>query len=109
MSGKKVAAKAHLLQPLGIMERQSTDVYAVNDELVLQAMKYIREHAYDGITVDDLLNNVPLSRRLLESRFRKATGKTPHEMISQRRLERVEQLLRETDLSLEEIAKQCGF
>lgn len=109
MSGKKIAAKAHLMQPLGIMERQSTDVYAVADEDVVKAMKYIREHAYEGITVDDLLNHVPLSRRLLESRFRKATGRTPHEMISQRKLEKVEQLLRETDLSLEEIAKQCGF
>jgi LacI family transcriptional regulator len=98
-----------LLAPLGVAQRQSTDVMAVDDPDVAQAMQFIREHACDGINVEDLLREIPLSRRSLESRFRKATGKTPHEMITQRRLNRVEMLLRETDLSQEEIARRSGF
>jgi len=109
MAHTKKASRGKLLAPLGIAQRQSTDVTAVDDPLVAQAMQFIREHACNGINVEDVLKAIPLSRRLLESRFRKATGKTPHEMITQRRLSRVELLLRETDLSQEEIARRCGF
>ncbi len=57
----------------------------------------------------DVLNEVPLSRRILERRFKMATGQTPHDAIVAQRLRRVEQLLRETDLSLEAIASKTGF
>ena len=109
MEKRKISSQGTLIAPLGIAQRQSTDVTAVDDPLIAQAMQFIREHACDGINVEDVLRNIPLSRRLLESRFRKATGKTPHQMITQRRLNRVELLLRETDLSQEEIARRCGF
>jgi LacI family transcriptional regulator len=109
MSNNKTVSPGKLLAPLGIAQRQSTDVTAVDDPLIAQAMQFIRENACNGINVEDVLRTVPLSRRLFESRFRKATGKTPHEMITQRRLSRVELLLRDTDLSQEEIARRCGF
>ncbi len=109
MSNDKTVSPGKLLAPLGIAQRQSTDVTAVDDPLIAQAMQFIRENACNGINVEDVLRTVPLSRRLFESRFRKATGKTPHEMITQRRLSRVELLLRDTDLSQEEIARRCGF
>jgi LacI family transcriptional regulator len=109
MSNNKKVSPGKLLAPLGIAQRQSTDVTAVDDPLIAQAMQFIRENACNGINVEDVLRTVPLSRRLFESRFRKATGKTPHEMITQRRLNRVELLLRDTDLSQEEIARRCGF
>jgi len=109
MADNKKTSQGKLLAPLGIAQRQSTDVTAVDDPLIAKAMQFIREHACNGINVEDVLKAIPLSRRLLESRFRKATGKTPHEMITQRRLSRVALLLRDTDLSQEEIARRCGF
>lgn len=109
MHAQPVKLEGHLLSPLGVASRRSTDVFAVEDPMMRQAMEYIRDHACDGINVEDLLRVIPLSRRLLEYRFRKATGRTPHEMIVRRRLDRVAWLLRETDLSLEAIAQQCGF
>jgi LacI family transcriptional regulator len=109
MSGDRVAPSAHLIPPLGIETRQSTDVLAIADREIAAAVRFIREHACDGATIADLLRAVPLSRRVLESRYKKATGRTPHEDLLRLRLERVKQLLAETDHSLERIATLAGF
>ncbi len=109
MSGGRSKQFANLLPPLGIATRQSTDSFAVQDEDIRKAAKFIRDNALRGITVADVLNEVPLSRRILERRFKVATGQTPHDAIVSQRLRRVEQLLRETDLSLEAIASKTGF
>jgi LacI family transcriptional regulator len=109
MCGRKVGALTHLIPPLGIMTRQSTDVLAIDDRNVARAVHYIRQHACDGITVDHVLKAVPQSRRMLESRFRKVIGRTPHEEILRVKLNRVKRLLTETDLPLEQIAERSGF
>ena len=109
MSGKRVRGETHLIPPLGIATRQSTDVLAIDDRNVARAVHFIRQHACDGIKVKDVLRAVPHSRTLLESRFKKLLGRTPHEEILRVRLTRVKQLLVETDLSLEQIATRAGF
>ena len=109
MAGRKVPATAHLIPPLGVAARQSTDVLAVDDRDVARAVQFIREHACEGINVSDLLRTVPLSRRVLEQRFQKLLGRTPREEILHVRLARVRQLLGETDLPLYLIAERTGF
>jgi LacI family transcriptional regulator len=109
MSGKRVRGETHLITPLGIATRQSTDVLAIDDRNVARAVHFIRQHACDGIKVRDVLKAVPHSRTLLESRFKRLLGRTPHEEILRVRLNRVKQLLIETDLPLEQIAERAGF
>ncbi len=109
MNGDSTNQESHLLPPLGIATRQSTDIFAVDDEDICLAAKFIRDHACSGITVVDILREIPLSRRVFENRFHKAIGQTPHEAILSQRMRRVEQLLRESDLSLEAIAARTGF
>ncbi len=109
MNGKPIGEEAHLMPPLGIATRQSTDVLAIDDSEVAGAVRFIREHACDGINVSDLLSAVPLTRRVLESRFRRILGLTPHEMIAKTRTDRVRQLLTETDLPMPTIAQRAGF
>ncbi|MBM3964890.1 MAG: DNA-binding transcriptional regulator [Planctomycetes bacterium] len=98
-----------LMPPLGIVPRQSTDILAVEDPTVAKAIQFIRAHACDGIQVTDVLQHVAMSRRMLETRFTQATGKTPHEMISEARLSRVKELLQQTELPIEAIAERAGF
>jgi LacI family transcriptional regulator len=109
MGGKVVKPVAHLIAPLGVAARQSTDVLAVEDRAVAVAVQFIREHACEGINVSDVLGAVPLSRRVLEQRFQRLLGRTPREEILQVRLARVRQLLAETDLPLYLIAERTGF
>lgn len=109
MAGQSVANDAILIRPLGIETRQSTDTLAIEDTDVAEALRFIRRHASSGINVGDVLKQVPLSRRVLESRFRKLLGRSPHEEIVRQRIARVQQLLSETELPLREIANRTGF
>lgn len=109
MRGERPARGEWLLPPLGISTRQSTDVLAIDDEFVVTAVRYIRDHACRGLKVADVALALNTSRRVLEHRFAKRLGHTPHEEIARVQFGRVEQLLRETDLPLATIAARCGF
>ena len=98
-----------MIKPSGISTRQSSDVLAVADPEISAAVRYIREHATDGIKVEDVLAAVRTSRSILESRFKKALGRTPHDEILRIQLQRVKQLLEETEMPLAAIAARAGF
>jgi LacI family transcriptional regulator len=97
------------VQPSGVVTRHSTDVLAIADPDVAAAVRYIREHACGGITVPDVLRRVPLSRSVLEHRFRAYLGRSPQAEIRAVRIKRGKQLLVETDLPLYRIAQLSGF
>jgi LacI family transcriptional regulator len=109
MAGERVESRAALIPPIGVETRQSTDVMAIDDPHIVSTLRFIRHNACSGIQVRDLLTRVPLSRRVLESRFKERIGRTPHEEITRIRMERVKTLLLETDLPLAAIAKRTGF
>ena len=110
MEGAKGKSGAtHLISPLGVATRQSTNILAIEDPSMAKALHFIRQNACTGIKVADVLTIVPLSRRMLENRFMKFIGRSPHEEIIRVRVERVRQLLTETKLSLADIAERTGF
>ena len=109
MKGEQVPAEPHLIPPVGIATRQSTDILAVPDAKVSAALRYIREHACEGIRVSDVLRHAPMARRALETRFHKLLGRTPHEEILRVQLNRVKELLVGTELPVWEIAGRTGF
>ncbi len=109
MAGERVGAEAHLIEPLGVATRQSTDVLAIEDRDTVAAVRFIRGHACDGICVKDVLEAAPQSRRLLEYRFKRLLGRTPHDEIIRVRINHVKTLLTETSLPLEKIAERTGF
>ncbi len=105
MQGEVLTARKHSIQPLGVRKRVSTDVLTVGDQHVAEAISYIRNNARKNIRVEDVLNVVPLSRRVLEERFRRALSRTPHQEILRVRTNEVRKLLLETDMSLFEISE----
>jgi LacI family transcriptional regulator len=109
MAGERVAAEAHRIPPLDIHTRQSTDVLAIEDREIASAVRLIRQRACEGITVGDLLQAIPLSRRVLERRFIRCVGRSPHAEILRVKLDRARQLLAETDLSVAAVARLSGF
>lgn len=109
MNGEKVSVGPHVIPPLSVISRQSTDLLAVDDPHIKEAVKFIRENACSGIKVSDVARKASLSRRVLELRFKKLLGQTPREEILQVRLEQVKKLLRETNLPLYQIAEKTGF
>src|SRR5690606_40662129 len=104
LNGRKVATDI-IVDPLGVRSRQSTDLLAIEDTEVARAVRFIRENACQGIRVEDVLDQVALSRRSLEKRFRQAVGRPIHMEIRRVQLERVKELLASSDYKLERIAQ----
>jgi LacI family transcriptional regulator len=109
MAGASAAPGTTYVKPLGIVTRHSTDVLAIEDRDVAAAVRFIRENAWTGIKVDDVLQVVPLSRSVLERRFVKLLGRTPKAEIVRLQLERVKELLAETEYPLSQVAAMAGF
>ncbi|MBK1880603.1 XylR family transcriptional regulator [Pelagicoccus mobilis] len=109
MNGESLDFCEKLIEPLEVVTRKSTDVLAVPDKHIAQAMKLIREKACEGLRVEDLLEAIPVSRSYLEKRFRKYFGKSPQMEIRSTQISQIKRLLIETDLTLSQIAEQTGF
>ncbi|HWL07991.1 MAG TPA: DNA-binding transcriptional regulator [Planctomicrobium sp.] len=109
MNGKHVPPGVRAVAPVGVATRPSTDFTAVADDQVAAAVRYIREHACRGISVDDVVTAAHLSRSALERRFRKVLNCTLHDQIQKVRIMHVQTMLIQTKLSLKEIAFRTGF
>jgi LacI family transcriptional regulator len=109
MLRKPPIERHRVVAPLGVRARQSTDSLSIDDPDLVVAVRLIRRHACDGISIDDVLGQVALSRSQLERRYRKFLGITPQDDIRQIQLRRIQQLLAESDLPLERIAELSGF
>lgn len=108
LRGHRVGNKTHLIPPIKIVTRRSSDALAIKDPDITTVLRFIRDNACKGIQVDDLLRQAPLSRRMLESRFTQLLGRSPHQEILRCKIERAKELLRETDWPLKAIARECG-
>lgn len=109
MAGGAAAGPARSIPPLGVTTRLSTDAPRVDDPHLAAALRFIRENACHGISVGDVLGQVPLSRSTLERRFRAALGRSPQGEIRAVRIARAKQLLAETDHPMHRIAELVGI
>ncbi|SMP44420.1 transcriptional regulator, AraC family [Neorhodopirellula lusitana] len=109
LQGLRPEVEVDSIPPKFVAERMSTQVVAVEDEELARVCRFIRLHACEGINVNDVCEFTSLSRRQLERRFREVLGRTPHEQITAMQVDRVKQLLRETDMTLERISPKAGY
>jgi len=109
MAGRKVLAVVRLIKPRAVVIRQSSDTLAIEDPDVATALRFIRLKGCAGVHVSDVLRVVPLSRSLLERRFRQSIGRSLHAEIRAVQLRKAAQLLEETDRPLKQIASLCGI
>jgi LacI family transcriptional regulator len=97
------------ITPTHVETRGSTDVYAIGDPDIIQAMKYIRQHSNKPLQVNEIANSVCMSKRSLQMRFHKAIGRSIHDEIVLAHFEIAKILLIETSLPIDEIAIRSGF
>ena len=109
MAGEKMAGQKIIVEPVGVVARKSTDILAISDPAVPAAIRFIREHVGDVIRVDDVVNATPLSRRLLERRFRESLGRSILKEIQRVHLESATEILLKTDLPISQVAQESGF
>lgn len=111
MDGQKVPEDEQQVSvsPLHVVTRQSTDIMAIEDKQVAEAVNFIRNHSKEVIQVGDVAEAVGLSRRTLEQRFRKVLAHSVHEEIKYARVNQMAKMLTETNLSISQIAWSLGF
>jgi LacI family transcriptional regulator len=109
MRGEPAPREPILVQPVAVRARASTDTLAVDDPVVVQALRFLRENACSGIGVDDVVRAVPVSRSVLARRFQKIVGRSINNEIVRVKLNRAMELLTETSLELKAIAYKTGF
>jgi LacI family transcriptional regulator len=109
MAGKGNPARPMLLPPLQVVARQSSDLLAIDDADVSAAIRFIRSNADRPIRVADVLRYVPVSRRVLERKFRQALQRGPFQEIRLCQLERAKSLLASTDMQMPVVAQRAGF
>jgi len=109
MSGKKASKQLITIQTTHIVSRQSTDIMAIEDREVSEAVQFIRQHAKEDIHIQDVAAQIPLSQRTLERRFLKFIGHSINKEIIRTRINTIAQMLVETNMSVSKIAMSLGF
>ncbi len=109
MDGRAVKEMDVLIEPRTVVTRRSTDAFCIEDPNVAAALHLIKNRANEGITVDWVVRQLKTSRSSLERNFRKYLGKTPQVEIRDVQIQKIKQLLLETDYTLAHIASLSGF
>lgn len=109
MAGRKPEVTDLRIEPVGVETRPSTDALAIGDRSVAAALGFIRQRAFQGINVDDVVAHAHASRSQLEKKFRRHLGRSPQAEIRRVQMAKVKQLLLDTDYPLKRIAELAGF
>jgi LacI family transcriptional regulator len=94
---------------IGPVNRRSTDMLAIDDEQVAEAVRIVRGRPAADITVDVLALQLGLSRSTLEQRFRRSIGCSVHDEIVRSRLAEVRRIIGNPQLPMKQVAQACGF
>jgi LacI family transcriptional regulator len=92
-----------------VMARRSTDFVAAEDANLARALRFIRDQARAGISVNEVARSAGTSRRALEKRFRRLLGRSILQEIRRVRTDHIGRLLVETQLTVGQIADRLGF
>ena len=74
-----------------------------------KAMSYVDAHFREPLRVSDIASKAGLSSSYFTRCFRQATGYSPYEYLTLRRIGAAKDLLLSGDLSIYEIACTCGY
>jgi AraC family transcriptional regulator len=74
-----------------------------------QAIAYINEHLGENLSLTAIADELDMSQFHFCRLFKQSMGMTAHQYLIQQRIERAKVLLRRSELSITEIAIECGF
>ena len=109
IGGEKIGNYTIPVQASHVVTRQSSDILAIRDPVVAQSVNFIRNSIKEPIQIGDVLESVPVSRRCLYDKFKQILGISVHRYIKKKRIEHIEHLLLDTDMTVSQIAFHMGF
>ena len=111
-NGKRSVAKRDmpcLWAPRKVVERMSTDAYPFKTPWLGDAVRYIRRNFAKGVTAKDVVSFIGYSHPKVNKAFTAELGHTIKKEILLQRSRLACLLLRETNLSIGEIAMRSGY
>jgi len=110
MSGCKPPKKVIRVPPTGLITRRSTDILAVENLQVARAVRFIYDqYANPQIGVNNVVAATSHTRRQLERVFQKDLTRTINDEIVRVRMEKVKELLVNSNMKVYDISAACGF
>ncbi|WP_437204710.1 substrate-binding domain-containing protein [Planctomicrobium sp. SH664] len=109
MKGEPAPTAPVIMQVGRVVSRRSTDIYAVENPELRQALSYLRANACKGLRIEDLSRAVSVERRTLERRMKQFLGRSLKEEVLRVQLEEAQRLLIGSDLSIKKVAASVGF
>lgn len=109
MRGKRPPASPTVIPPRGVFVRQSSDTIAVSHPALQQIVEHLQAHPGYTPSMEQLAEITGVSRRQLYNICHQSLGWTPAELLRKIRLNRVRNMLRDTDISIQEIAGHAGY
>lgn len=95
------------MRPLGILHERKSSLRSPTG--LERALTYARSNLDQPLQVGDLCRVAGMSRRSLEMAMHNAAGVSPALYLQKLRQERAETLLRTTQMSIQAIARACGY
>jgi len=109
MAGEPPPQEPILIPPKGVIAQESTDFFAVEDEVVAAALRFISTHIAQRLNLDRIAAEVAVSPRSLQTRFEAALGRPISDEIRRLRLTMAKRLLGEKELQIKQVARETGF
>lgn len=109
MKGQGETPPHLVVPPQKLVIRRSSDRYAVSDEIISEALDYMRMHIGNSLYVSEIARVIGLSRRSLEIRFRQSLGESVYEAVQRMKIDHAKDLLADPSLSVGEIAFSTGY
>jgi len=110
LAGEPPPTEPRVIPGARVIARGSTDTVAVADPAFAEAVRFIRrEAAVRPLSIGEVVESAPLSRRTLDRRFSETFDRTAAEEIARIRERRARSLLRETGWPVKRIAHEMGF
>ena len=133
LKGSAVAAMFDILYPnavniISVKDSTSSQIHDVLNTLVIYTIEneqksqkrqhsddinvvidFIQNNYSDSISIDDMIQNIHISKYHFIRLFRRIMGTTPYNYLTNYRINKSKLLLRTTNKSIAEISEECGF
>jgi len=98
-----------ILQLMGFMPEQQVKRKTVSRTTASKVMQWIEENYVMKFSLAELSAAIGLSQSYISRVFSQETGGSVVDYLATRRIKRACELLRSTDMRIEEVGSQCGF
>ncbi len=109
IDGQPAPDQPILIPARGIIARESTDYFAIEDPVVVKALRYISARLSEPLDIERIAESAMVSTRSLQKHFSSALGRGVSEEIRRLRVEVAKRMLAEPEEPIGRIARHSGF